>query len=203
MLGVVDKSKTEVIAAQQKVVKLQEELLVRKDEELKTLQSNVTSTVQSTVQHEIRTYSAAVKSSPPQSNFCEENLKTVVRDVIEKEDRSKNLIIHGLKEETGELLSRKVSCLFEELGEKPKVEVCRIGREITEEAERPVKVVFSNSTSARVILLRSKNLKQSDQYKTVYVTRGKDYSQTISVAAKEEKGRRTRKPSLYQKWQCV
>ena len=35
LLGIVDKSKTDLIAAQQKVVKLQEELLVRKNEELK------------------------------------------------------------------------------------------------------------------------------------------------------------------------
>ena len=49
LLGIVDKSKTDLIAAQQKVVKLQEELLVRKNEVLKTLQTTVTSTVQNTV----------------------------------------------------------------------------------------------------------------------------------------------------------
>ena len=113
MLGIVDKSKTELIAAQQKVVKLQEELLVRKNDEMKTMQSNVTATVQSTVQHEIRSYSEAEMSTPAKSTLCEENLKIVVRNAIEDEDRSRNLIIQGMKEESSEHLSDKVSCLYE------------------------------------------------------------------------------------------
>jgi hypothetical protein len=76
---------------------------------------------------EIRTYNEVIKSTPTDSNFCE-YLKTIVREVIEKEDRSKNVIIQVLKEETGEQFSEKVVYIFEELGEKPKVEVCRIGR---------------------------------------------------------------------------
>jgi hypothetical protein len=112
MLGIVDKSRTEVITAQQKVEKLQE---------LRFLQSNFTSTVQNTVQKVIRTYGEAVKSATTKSSICEESIKTIVHDVIEKEDWSKNLIIHGLKEDTSDHLSDRVSCLFEELGEKPKV----------------------------------------------------------------------------------
>ena len=34
---------------------------------------------------------------------------------------------------------------------------------------RPVKALFSNSSTANVILTRAKNLKQSDQYSTVYI----------------------------------
>jgi hypothetical protein len=90
--------------------------------------------------------------------------------VIEKEDRSKHLIIHGLREDTGEHLSERVSCLFEELGEKSKVEVCRIGRVASKELARLVKVVFSNSTSPRIVLLRSKHLNRSDRYKNVYIS---------------------------------
>ena len=35
---------------------------------------------------------------------------------------------------------------------------------------RPVKSLFSNSSTANVILTRAKNLKQSDQYSTVYIS---------------------------------
>ena len=126
--------------------------------------------MQNTVQQDIRTYSEAVTSAPTKSSFCEDSLKTIVHDVIEKEDRSKHLIIHGLREETGEHLSERVSCLLEELGEKPKVEVCRIGRVSSKELARPVKVIFSNSTSPRIVLLRSKHLKRSDRYKNVYIS---------------------------------
>ena len=57
LLSVVDRSKSELIVAQQKVVNLQEELLEKTSEELQSLKSNVTSTVQSTVQQEIRSFS--------------------------------------------------------------------------------------------------------------------------------------------------
>ena len=169
LLGIVDQSKTELIAAQQKVVKLQEDLLEKKNEQLVSLQSDIKTTVQDTVETEIRSYSSVVTSAPPSSPLCENNLKTAVRTAIEEEDRSKNLVIYGLKEDTGEHLSEKVSSIFEALGEKPRVEVCRIGRETTEQVTRPVKVVFSNSTCSRQILSKSKNLRQVVPFKSVYV----------------------------------
>ena len=117
-------------------------MLVRKNEELKTLQSTVTSTVQNTMQHEIRSYSEAVMSALAKTTLCEDNLKSVVRNAIEDEDRSRNLMIHGMKEESGEQLSEKVLCLLEKLGEKPRVETCRIGKGSTGTSIRSVKVVF-------------------------------------------------------------
>jgi hypothetical protein len=57
LLKIVDKSKSELIVAQHKVVNLQEELLEKKNKELQNLKSNVKSTVQSTVKQEIRSFS--------------------------------------------------------------------------------------------------------------------------------------------------
>ena len=194
MLGTVDKSKTEVITAQKKVIKLQEELSVKKNEEMKTLQSNVTSTVQNTVQHEIRSYSETVKKAPAKATLCEENLKTVVRNAIEEEDGSRNLIIYGFEEKSGEQLSDKVSSLFdlEKLWEKPWVEVCRIGKRSIEKSVRAVKDLFPNSTSPKLILSKSKNLKQCEQFKSAVRlprqdTRGGDNVQRISYGAEKEK----------------
>lgn len=173
LLSIVDKSKSELIVVQQKVVNLQEELLEKKNEELQNLKSDVTSTVQSTVKQEIRSFSEVLKSAPSKSALCEEKLKTVVRSAISDDDRSRNLIIHGLREESDEQLSEKVSCLFEKLGGiKPRLEVCRIGKKSTEKTMtmRPVKAVFSNTSTARVILARAKNLKKTDQYSAVYIS---------------------------------
>ena len=65
MLSIVDKTKSELIVAQKKVVILQEELLEKKNVELQSLKSNVESTVQSTVKDEIRTsFSEVLKSAP-------------------------------------------------------------------------------------------------------------------------------------------
>ena len=135
------------------------------------MKSDVTSTVQSTVKQEIRSFSEVLKSAPSKSALCEEKLKTVVRSAISDDDRGRNLIIHGLREESDEQLSEKVSCLFEKLGGiKPRLEVCRTGKKSTEKTMRPVKAVFSNTSTARVILARAKNLKKTDQYSAVYIS---------------------------------
>ena len=94
-----------------------------------------------------------------------------MRDVISEDDRRRNLIFHGLKEEDDEKLSDKVSGILEELGGiKPHVEVCRIGKLYGGEACRPVKAVFSNRSTAQVFLTKAKYLRQSERYKTVYIS---------------------------------
>ena len=153
LLSIVDKTKSELIVAQKKVVNLQEELLEKKNLELQSLKSNVESTVQSTVKDEIRSFSEVLKSAPKNTDLSEEKVKTAVRDVISEDDRRRNLIFHGLKEENNEKLSDKVSDILEELGGiKPHVEVCRIGKLYCGEASRPVKAVFSNRSTAQVFL---------------------------------------------------
>ena len=76
---------------------------------------------------EIRSFSEVLKSVPEKSALCVERLKTFVRSAISDDDKSRNLIIYGLKEENDEKLSEKVTFLFEKLGGiKPRVDACRI-----------------------------------------------------------------------------
>ena len=48
--------------------------------------------------------------------------QNVIKDVVAEGDRSRNLMLFGLNEDEGELLSELL-----ELGEKPKIEASRIG----------------------------------------------------------------------------
>ena len=48
-------------------------------------------------------------------------LKTVVKSVVEEEDRSKNFLIFGLPEDLRKQINTKVNKVLEELGEKSKV----------------------------------------------------------------------------------
>ena len=59
----------------------------------------------------------------------QKTLKTVVKEVVAEEDRSRNLMIFGLTEDTEEQLLEKVSNVLLELTEMPKIEVCPIGME--------------------------------------------------------------------------
>ena len=168
LLRVLYLSKMELISSQQNVITLQKELLSSKNEQLQSIQS----TVQNTVQSEIRSYSAVVTSNAPTTPtaLSESNVKSAVRDVIEREDREMNLIIHGLEEKTEVNLPEQVTAVFESLGEKPRVEACRIGKKNdVGQSVRPVKVVFSNSTLAWQVLSKAKNLKQSKRFQAVYI----------------------------------
>ena len=69
------------------------------------------STVENTVQAEFQSYSAVVSKNCPSSapTFTLENLRNVVRNVVSEEDRSRNVLIFGLKETDEEKLSDKVT----------------------------------------------------------------------------------------------
>ena len=99
-------------------------------------------------------------------------LQTVVKRVVEEEDRSRNLVIFGLAEEDGEKVTEKVGEVFEAVGEKPTVEACRIGKKKTnlENACRPVKVTVSSSLMVTQILTKARKLRLSEKFKTVFVS---------------------------------
>ena len=82
------------------VIKLQGELLESKSEQLKSVQTAVQTTVKDTVQAEIRSYSDVVKKTDSAA-FTPETLKKVFKNVVEEEDRSRNLMVFGLEEEAG------------------------------------------------------------------------------------------------------
>ena len=85
----------------------------------------------------------------------------------------KNLIIFGLTEQDGEQLDSKVTDLFTDLNEKPRVLTSRIGVKRNDRPDnsacRPVKVKLASSTAAHQILLKARNLRDVDKYKSVYI----------------------------------
>ena len=78
-------------------------------------------------------------SSAP--TFTPENLNNVVRNVVSEEDRSRNVLIFGLKETDEEKLCDKVDVIFQQIEAKPRFEAIRVGRKSADKT-RPVKVSF-------------------------------------------------------------
>ena len=108
---------SDVIDSQRTVVDLQKELLAAKDKQLDDMKSVVVSSVEDTVKSELKTYSAAVTESKnsaagPLLNSHRNILKNVIKDVVAEGDRSRNLMLFGLKEEKDELLCDKVGQVF-------------------------------------------------------------------------------------------
>ena len=97
-------------------------------------------------------------------------LKTVVKNVVEEEDRSKNFLIFGLPEDPKEQISSKVNEVLQELGENTKVEAFRIGLKAKKQTPRPVKVSVSNTIVVTKILSRARKLRDSQRFKMVFIS---------------------------------
>ncbi len=162
--------KTQMFESQQKIIELQSELLASKNEQLDSLKASVTSSVQKTVETEFKTYSSAVVQGQDQKQaLVPGNLKTVVKEVVEQEDRSRNIMVFGLPEEADEQLNDKVSAVFGAIGEKPRIEASRLGRSGSGTKDRPVKVSLSSSVTVRQILRKARNLKTNDKFKMIFI----------------------------------
>lgn len=172
LIGEVTVLRSQMIASQAVVIKLQEELISCKNQQLESVQAAVKATVQETVHDtvktEIKSFSQVVASSSPKVSLTPETLKKTVKDVVEQSDRSRNLMVFGLAEEVEEDIVSKLRDVFEELGEKPRVEACRVGAAVTGKV-RAVKVTLGNAALIQQVLAKSRRLRHSSKYKDVFV----------------------------------
>ena len=84
--------------------------------------------VAETANAELLSYSAAVqKNESPSPVIAPETLKSVVRKVAEEEDRCGSWMVFGLSEDGNDKLHDKVSAVFQEIGEEPRMEASRLG----------------------------------------------------------------------------
>ena len=88
-------------------------------------------------------------------------------DVVDENDRIRNLMVFGLVEEDEEVLVEQVEEIFDELGEKPHSQACRIGAK-TAKKTRPVKILLSNSVMSQQTLSKSCKLRRTKKYRTFY-----------------------------------
>ena len=168
---------TEVVDLQREVVTLQRDLLAEKDRQLTELRTSVVESVQTTVKEGFKSYSDVLKEScKAPSSKLQTELKTVVKSVVEEEDRSRSFMLFGLKEETEEDISGKVCDVLFQLNLKPKVDVCRIGSGVQSTSKdsankpRPVKVTVASSAIVKEVLSRAKHLKNCSGFGGVYLS---------------------------------
>ena len=168
----------EKICDQGTVIELQKKLISERDEEL--------GLVSQTVQKELKTYSSALQQSCLTA-LSPKNIASAVKAITKEEDRTKEVVVFGVEEETDECVTTKVSSILEQLDEKPRITGCRrIGQRATGESKkRPI------------ILRKSKRLKDIDGYKIVYISPNRTQEEQISrqKLVNELKARRLSDPS--------
>ena len=156
--------KTDKIKDQSKIIELQEELISKKEEELKIVKESVESKVKS----EIKSYASAV-SKTCAAALTPKKLTAAIKSVSEKEDRKRNVIIYGLKEDSKEVVSAKVEEVLAEIDENPIIkDCCRIGS-AKEESIRPIKFTVGSADMVLQVLRKARQLRFKDQYKFVYI----------------------------------
>ena len=160
----VEKMKDEHISFQKQIIDQQSEIIICKTEQLNA--------VQSTVKSELKSYSDAVQSSCSSGAgnvFTPEIVKEAVKSVVQEEDRNRNIMIFGIKEQEEDEVQTVVSDVFEAIGEKPRVTECsRIGR-AKSGVVRPIKVTLGSADTVQRILWKSGLLKKSTNMKTVFL----------------------------------
>ena len=101
-----------------------------------------------------------------------------MRETLDQNDRSRNVMLFGLPEGKSENLEQTVGHVFEELGEKPVVvEVSRIGQKST--TSRPVIVTLSSRSTANRLIGMGRRLQNSTDYSMVYLALDRTVDQRI------------------------
>ena len=165
--------KSNLIARHYHVIEAQKELIEAKNSQLQELLDSVVSSVGKTVQNQLQSYSDAVQVHAARNGSRDvlnlSVLKTVVKKVVTKEDKSRDLIIHGLAEDEEEQTGEKVKAVFSQLSEKPKFEANRNGK-VGQHRPQPVKVSVSNSSVVTQTLTKCRNLINIDRFKDVFIS---------------------------------
>ena len=176
----VENLKLELIESQRSEIKLQKNLIELQSEQLKS----VSTAVDTAIENGMKSYSNVLTDSvtKPEPTFTEEKLKKVVQEAVAEEDRSRNIMVFGVSEETGEDLNGTIGAVFEEISEKPTFEAARIGR-VESGKVRPIKVSLRSSAAVHQILAKARKLKTSSSYRSVYI--GPDRSPEERVKQKE------------------
>jgi len=122
------------------------------------------------VESGIKSYSAAVQQNSASGTVCYSKiLKKVMKSVAAEEDRSKNLIVFGLKEEDEEQLPALVNAVLDEIGEKPHFEATRVGWKKPGTAILPAKITVPSSTAVHQILMKTGRLRLAEAHKDVWI----------------------------------
>jgi hypothetical protein len=177
----------EKLADQRKVIDLQNQLIVKQEEQL--------SAVKTTVATEMKTYSAAVSKSCTAA-LAPKKIQAAVMKVADTNERSKNVIVYGLEEKTNEQLQNKIEEVLVEIGEKPPIEHCvRVG-EKKDGTVRPVKFSLRSNLHVQRILSNARKLRTKDGFGSIYISpdRSLDERRAYKKLVEELKLKRSKEP---------
>ncbi len=168
--GEIEMTTKEAKLSDAKIMKLQDELIERKSEQIDHFKSLIEEELPNTIKNELKSYSDVVKENagdPLTIRSIKTAVKEAVKVVQKGNTQDKNIIMFGLPEELNENLEDKVADVLHSIDQKPKFTAVRFGKA---DEKRPVKVTFERSDMVRVVLKNAKDLKSSEKYGNIYLT---------------------------------
>ena len=167
--------KSELLTDKRTIIELQQQLVVKSNTSMEN--------VEMTVKRELQSYSAIVKSSCSEALAPRKIESAVRKATVSTDEREKNLVVFGLEEKDDEDCDHEVGLVLDVVGEKPYITTCsRIGNR-KPGVIRPVKVILRSSANVLQVLKKSSKLKESEDFKSVYLSR--DYSREDRLARKK------------------
>ena len=153
---------------------MQEQLIAKKDEQISQIQATVQTSVKKSVEKEIKSYSEVVGNCALSSNNSKlpssSDLRKTVQEVVDHEDRCRNFMIFGFKDQETEETQQAVGKVLDAVGEKPRImEAKRLGRFVAGSC-RPIQVTVGASSTASQIIRKGKVLRNSAEFKDVYIS---------------------------------
>ena len=133
----------EKVEDQKAIIHLQSQLIEKKQDDVHSFKE--------TFKEEVKSFANTVTTSCANA-LAPKQLEIAVKKIKESEDRSRNLMIHGLAEEDDENLKSKVAEIFSTLEEKPLFSIpCRVGK-LVNGSVRPVKVSLTSASAKHGLL---------------------------------------------------
>ena len=158
--------KKKVIELQSTIIELQSKIVQNREEELTSLTTAVqreVKSVQSLVETEMKSY-FSVLSITCAAALAPQKIRSAVKTVSEKNDRTRNVMIYGPEESNEEILEDEVGKVLAETEEKPVIsDCCRVGIR-KPDRQRPVKFTLRSSDMVKQILSKAKLLHTKEGY---------------------------------------
>ena len=162
-----DSLKREQLQCQSKLLSVQDELSIKKSAQLNA--------VKDTVEEKMSSWAAVVKKNSS-SKVSQKEMKKAVKSAINESDREYNVIMFNVEEQDGEDPSENYDAdtaldIMNSAGldaVEGEYTTERIGA-LKNDKNRPLKVKFDFKSTAFDLLAKSKNLKGSEVYGTVFI----------------------------------
>ena len=167
----IEQLKSQKIHDQEKIIQLQNQLIEKKEEEIKVVKDTVVS--------ELKSYSSVVQESCSAA-LAPQKIVSAVKQVNQDADRSRNIIVFGVEEDLNETPEQKITTILDKIDEKPQISGCvRIGQ-IKPGKVRPLKFKVRNQETVYQILRKATTLRNLEGCKKVFLSPDRTVEERVS-----------------------